>query len=321
MRVPGGSHSRPPPYYPSGAASVVPHRTRVLVYNVKFLPLLGRVLERPLLNTRGFWEIGEVVRTDETRAAIIADLLTRDPRFDVVILCEVFADHARKTFAEAFARRGYHVATCPPVRGFGVFTSSGLFVATRLPILDRAFSPYRTAMGSDRFARKGILHLRLGVRDRALDLFATHLQAGVRARAARRLQLRHARAFIDARTRHSPTIPTLLGGDLNVIGEHSTGHPTEEYVAMREILDGFTDVHHVLTQGRPHPTWNPLENAQMIGDRYGDLERLDYLLVRGDDAERALASDASVEVLRFEHDGLPLSDHYALAFELPLITP
>jgi hypothetical protein len=286
-----------------------------LIYNVKFLPSLGRLLERPFLRTRGFWEMGRELRSDEARARILAEHLTRDPRFDVIVLCELFATHARRTFGAAFAKLGYHVATCPP--GYSLLASSGLFVASRLPILGRAFSPYSAASGSDRLARKGILHVRLGAPERALDLFATHLQAGPEAFVARRAQLAHARAFIDARVEAGSPHPILLGGDLNVIGERA-GAPTAEYEAMREIFRGFTDVHHLLTGGSPHPTWDPRENAHMIGARYAELERLDYLLIRGDDAARALVEDASVDVLRFEHEGLPLSDHYALGFDLPL---
>src|SRR5690606_21302489 len=113
----------------------VPHRTRVLVYNVKLLPPLGRILEPPLLRTRGFWQLGQVLRSDEARAHIIAEHLTADPYYDVIVLCERFAAHARQTCGQAFERRGYHVATCPP--GSKLLASSGLFVASRLPIVDR----------------------------------------------------------------------------------------------------------------------------------------------------------------------------------------
>jgi endonuclease/exonuclease/phosphatase family metal-dependent hydrolase len=293
----------------------VPHRTRVLIYNVKFLPPLGRLLEPPLLRSRGFWELGKALRSDEVRARILAEHLTGDPRFDVIVLCELFASHARQTFGAAFERLGYHVATCPP-KG-GLFASSGLFVASRLPILEREFSPYDTASGSDRFARKGILHVKLGPPERAFDLFATHLQAHPEGFVARSAQLAHARSFIDRRVDARTSSPTLIGGDMNVIGE--TGdRPTPEYQAMREIFHDFTDLHHLLSGGRPHPTWDPRENAQMIGTRYVDLERLDYLWLRSGDAARGFHVDAAVDVLRFEHEGLPLSDHYALSFELPL---
>ena len=273
------------------------------------------MLEPPLLNTRGFWELGRVVRSDEARAQILAERLTADRWFDVIILCELFASHARRTVGEAFARAGYHLATCTPESR--IFASSGLFIASRHRIVERSFAPFLAASGSDRLARKGILHVKLATAYGPLDVFATHLQASPGAAAVRRKQLVQARAFIDARTDARGVHPALVGGDLNVIGELTPG-PTEEYRAMRDIFRGYADAHQLLTGGQPLPTWNPLENAQMIGAGHADLERLDYLLLRDDHAERALARDASVEVLRFEHEGLSLSDHYALSFELPL---
>src|SRR5690606_17454908 len=120
---------------------------------------------------------------------------------------------------------------CPP--GSRLLASSGLFVASRLPLVDRSFTPYAHASGSERFARKGILHVRLGGPGGGIELFATHLQAHPEGAAVRRKQLAQARAFVERRVGIECAHPILLGGDLNVIGEHPGG-PTEEYREMRD---------------------------------------------------------------------------------------
>lgn len=289
--------------------------TKILVYNVKFLPTLARVFESPRFPGRyGFWEIGEKRRRDEERAALLAHQLTKAHHYDLIVLAEVFALHARRILKSELRRAGFQIVTCPITNPLVV--TSGLLIASRRPVMDQSFFAFRHASGSDRFAKKGMLRVSLEGEREPLHLFATHLQAGDHAAAVRAAQLREARAFIDYELEGADDGRSAIMGDLNIIGEQE-GKATSEYRSLRQTFAEFLDLHHLLRRGAPEPTWDPIENRPMIGPGYKEKERLDYVLVRGEEEEFTQERGASIGVERFILDGLALSDHYALSATLP----
>lgn len=289
--------------------------TKILVYNVKFLPTLARVFESPRFPGRyGFWELGEKRRRDEERAALLAHQLSKAHHYDLIVLAEVFALHARRILKSELRRAGFEIVTCPIKNPLVV--KSGLLIASRRPVIDQNFTAFRDASGSDRFAKKGMLRVSLEGAREPLHLFATHLQAGDHAGAIRAAQLRQARAFIDAELEVAAPGRSAIMGDLNIIGERG-GRATTEYRSLRETFREFLDLHHLLRRGEPEPTWDPIENRSMIGPGYDEKERLDYVLVRGEAEEFAPERGASIGVEPFMLDGLALSDHYALTATLP----
>lgn len=289
--------------------------TKILVYNVKFLPMLGRVFESPRFPGRyGFWEIGEKKRRDEERAALLAHQLTKARHYDLIVLAEVFALHARRILKSELQRAGFEIITCPITNP--LLVTSGLLIASRRPIIDQNFIAFRHASGSDRFAKKGMLRVSLEGEREKLHVFATHLQAGDHAHAIRRAQLQEARAFVDYELGRSDKGRSAIMGDLNIIGERD-GKETREYRSLRRIFNEFLDLHRLLREGEPEPTWDPIENRPMIGPHYHERERLDYVLVRGDEDEFSPERGTSIGVERFILDGLALSDHYALSATLP----
>ena len=289
--------------------------TKILVYNVKFLPALGRVFESPRFPGRyGFWEIGEKKRRDEERAALLAHQLTKAQHYDLIVLAEVFALHARRILKSELRRAGFEIVTCSITNPLVV--KSGLLIASRRPVIDKNFFAFRHASGSDRFAKKGMLRVSLEGEREPLHLFATHLQAGDHASAIRAAQLKEARAFVDYELENTELGRSAIMGDLNIIGERG-GEATREYRSLRDLFGEFLDLHHLLRRGAPEPTWDPIENRPMIGPGYEAKERLDYVLVRGEEEELTAERGASIGVERFMLDGLALSDHYALSATLP----
>ncbi len=196
------------------------------------------------------------------------------------------------------------------------FTGSGLGVASRLPFVRRGMREFGPPhKGPDRFARKGMLHVRVRVNgDVDLDVISCHLQAGLGRRASviRRAQLAELRRFVDE-VRH-PAGAVVVCGDLNVDGSAAGGR--QEYGELARALDGFEDLGAETdrTTFHPHPEINPLAHRFYASER---PQRLDYVLFRRNEApleivDVARALDGPLEPLHAGQRRTFASDHFAL---------
>jgi endonuclease/exonuclease/phosphatase family metal-dependent hydrolase len=254
-----------------------------------------------------------------------------DPGWDVICLQELFSGTVRRTFEQVLAPSGYRCIG--PVSGprFPRFVHSGLFFATRLPVLEHHFDPYRVSGGTDRFCEKGMLHVVLDSSARwpevpRLHVFATHMQAWPEYGVARRRQFEQARAFVGRRLREAEFDEhhaAILCGDLNVVGEEGEPpRPTEEYHLLRKLLGKARDLYRERHPELSGSTWDSSENPHMTGDPPGKWERLDYVFAL--DALEGLGKPlrrlvcAHADVLRLQDGQRHLSDHFALETELEL---
>ena len=194
---------------------------------------------------------------------------------------------------------------------------SGLGLASRLPIVARSLRPFsRPHVGSERFARKGVLHARVLVGDEPrleMDVVTTHLQSGLGSSAAsvRARQLAELRSLVDAVG--SDERPFVLCGDLNICGL-SQSRVAGEYQRIRDVLSDFDD----LGGDDDLPTFHPDPEVNALCHRFeghGPRQRLDYMLFRPG-RHRALAPERCELVLtsKLEGHGPPTwaSDHFAL---------
>ncbi len=158
---------------------------------------------------------------------------------------------------------------------------SGLGIATRLPLVTRDSRAFRErGWGTDRGARKGVLHARLRVAEapnRELDIFTTHVQAGF----SRQAQVRRARQLAEIRRAvdelGAPERPLLVCGDLNINGLAPARDA--EYARVVELFPELED----LGAGADEPTMCPDPALNELAHRYWSaepLQRLDYLLYR-----------------------------------------
>jgi len=173
------------------------------------------------------------------------------------------------------------------------FTGSGLGVASRLPLLERALRAFPPPHhGADRFARKGMFHVRVRVADEVtVDVINCHLQAGAgrRAAAVRKRQLRELRRFVDEVARVDGAV--VVCGDLNVDGRAASGRV--EYAELRRALAGFVD----LGADADWTTFHPHPEANALAHRFYASEgpqRLDYVLFRSGHAPLELVDIARV---------------------------
>jgi endonuclease/exonuclease/phosphatase family metal-dependent hydrolase len=194
---------------------------------------------------------------------------------------------------------------------------SGLGLASRLPIVERSLRPFsRPHVGSERFARKGVLHARVLVREDPrleVDVVTTHLQSGLGTSAAsvRARQLAELRGLVDAVG--SSERPFVLCGDLNICGL-SESRVAGEYQHIRDKLHDFLD----LGGDDDLPTFHPDPEVNGLAHRFeghGPRQRLDYMLFRPDN-DGALSAEGCELVLSAVLEGHGprtwASDHFAL---------
>jgi endonuclease/exonuclease/phosphatase family metal-dependent hydrolase len=233
---------------------------------------------------------------------------------DVEVLClqEVFLSES-ESFFEALTHphkvRDHNRTRLRPLS----FGGSGLAVASQLPLARhtmRAFAPPQ--VGTERFARKGMLHVRLDALGTTVDVISTHLQSGTGRRHAeiRHGQLRQLRSFIDEVA--TPGAAVIVCGDLNIDGSAANGR--REYEAIGLELEGFTD----LGAATDWVTFHPHPKLNILAHRFYASEppqRLDYVLFRKGDAPIELASlTRTLDQPLTKHGHAPTfaSDHFAL---------
>ena len=197
---------------------------------------------------------------------------------DVLCIQEVFLSESERFFERLphpHKVRDHNRTSLFPL----YLTGSGLGIASRLPFLKRAirfFPPPH--QGADRFAHKGMFHVRLRLAEEAsLDVINCHLQSGVgrRAAAVRKRQLGELRRFVDDVARVDGAV--VVCGDLNIDGRAASGRV--EYDELRRALPGFVDLgaESDWTTFHPHPEANALAHRFYASE---GPQRLDYVLFR-----------------------------------------
>lgn len=163
---------------------------------------------------------------------------------DIVVLNETVNDSRRRTILEAMQEYGRNCgreylesvagpdlapgikvptpAEIADVIESGVSTpviDDEVTIVSRFPIIERHDHIYTMGAGEDAFAAKGVIHARLWRGGdapwyAAIDVFATHLQAG--NDDIKQAQIQELTNFIRAHS--SPGIPILVMGDFNITG-------------------------------------------------------------------------------------------------------
>ena len=250
---------------------------------------------------------GDYLGTDRdgSIAEIVARIAALQP--DVVGLCEMFSDGEREFIRDKLRLIYPHFREGPDEADLE--SDGGLLLLSRHPLLFARDIVYRDCDGADCFANKGILHMRLQPPSwpTPLDVFFTHMQDiatsdGVRALYA---QLDHLNGFMNLHG--APNVPKIIMGDLNI----PAGDP-QHYAQLLVRLRG------------PRDCWTLAGNSVASGDTlvmdnnfYEDPddrpvrnERLDYVLLKAE--HRTIPILSGIEILRFQHNGRFISDHFGV---------
>lgn len=195
---------------------------KFIVYNIKGLPVGGNSLRN--------------VKTIARQ--IVAD------GYQVVCLNEVLSETVREEVANIFEQAGYHLIRKSGV-DYGAVQDSGLFLASKFPIIYKNFEEYtdwKVSVYFDQFANKGILGALLDLsslnnnqEELYLYAFITHMHSEPDHPDIRTKQLRQAKRFISSMIRlhqgyPSQTNSTIAG--LSKIALAATGTAAGCYLGM-----------------------------------------------------------------------------------------
>ncbi|MCP2293914.1 Metal-dependent hydrolase, endonuclease/exonuclease/phosphatase family [Nocardia amikacinitolerans] len=226
---------------------------------------------------------------------------------DIVGLCEVFKDSERDEIRTTVKDIYPYFREGPDQ--FGVNSDGGLLLLSRFPLLASNDFIFDACDGIDCWANKGVLHIRVrGTQwPTALDIFYSHTQniSTGAGQPTLHAQIADMREFIEAHADHE--LPAIVMGDLNIPAER-----TADYTRLLRTLDGFRDswtlVGNPIASGPTFVTNNTFYEDE--DDRPGTDQRLDYILLRP--ADRVYPITSEVEIMRFTHNGLHISDNFGL---------
>jgi len=277
------------------------HNGRVQV-SVRFAPLSVMTHNMGLLVAPGNY-----LGTDRSGSIdeIVARISALQP--DVVGLCEMFADGERE-FVRSKLRLIYpHFSEGPDE--FDLESDGGLLLLSRHPVLFARDIIYRDCDGSDCFANKGILHMRIQppAWPTPLDVFFTHMQNIATSDGTRALyaQLSHLQRFMDLHG--SPGVPKMILGDLNIpAGE--AHHYTEMINRLGGPRDCWTIAGNPVASGETFVRDNNFYEDS--DDKPTRDERLDYVLLKAQ--HTAIPILSTIEILKFQRNGRLISDHFGL---------
>ncbi len=180
----------------------------------------------------------------QRRAAQLAEAL-KDAPYTVICLQEVFWAGAQEVLRKALAPQFPHIIDRAGKEAYGVGVTAGLFVASRSPIEWSQFVPFDVGIGSDSFASKGVLMIKIkqcntyiAVTDMQSDPDGSipwKLQGNSKARAAQgrlgqtQLIARLMCQSIAEREKHPEVCGLLLAGVLHVTAERRVRGEQEQW--------------------------------------------------------------------------------------------
>jgi endonuclease/exonuclease/phosphatase family metal-dependent hydrolase len=205
------------------------------------------------------------------RSLILQALLAENP--DIICLQEVWHSQDIRFLNDSLACHGFHTHAAK----FGVF-GSGLYVASRFPIVDCCFRPSRAvARGAERLVTKGALKLHLKLVEhsgKTSDLTVLNLHLGAEVnRADRAVDI--ARAFEFALTDIDDFDSVIVAGDL-AVDPFLNGEFCTEYQQIIARF-GFQDV---VANRKPGDFPTMLAQNRYVKPKWAG-QSIDYVFYRG----------------------------------------
>lgn len=133
---------------------------------------------------------------------------------DVLILQEVFHKRARKRLNGLLSKSYSFRTKIGPRSFYGV--PSGVVIYSKYPFKDDAeHVSYRHATGSDKLAKKGLVHVNLICNDREVAIIGTHLQAG---EGSKRTKIRQKQIELISKVEDAidDSTTVIYAGDFNI---------------------------------------------------------------------------------------------------------
>ncbi|MGB1248294.1 MAG: endonuclease/exonuclease/phosphatase family protein [Chitinophagales bacterium] len=208
-------------FLPTNAESlkvVEDEHLRILSWNIYMLPgiaNLSKQIEKNQKRQRAV-EIGEMISASD---------------YDIVVFQESFFAPARRKLKKAL-KKAYPYMYGPINRGgFGLKTSSGIFIVSKIPLTELGTTQYRSCNGADCFAKKGAGLFEGEWNGKTFQILGTHLNAGGPQwiREEQYKQIADELLF----PHQKMGVPQIICGDMNTHREDSDG----KYETMLSALD------------------------------------------------------------------------------------
>ena len=115
---------------------------------------------------------------NEIRSALIPERITslNSGDIDVITLCEVFDDVARKLIWKKFSELGWKYHTTV-IDSHSYMSNGGITIVSKWPILYTEQHIFNNTIGSDSLAAKGCMYAKIQKNNLIFNVFSTHLQA------------------------------------------------------------------------------------------------------------------------------------------------
>lgn len=239
--------------------------------------------------------------SNKLRAAAIAKELNRSD-YSIIVFQEAFDKNARNIIREVL--HGNFPFFYGPVNNsswYSTQTSSGLWIASRIPLNEIHSIRFDIASGFDRFANKGAILLEGEWHKQAFQLVATHIQSDDYGWEIREQQIRaiHNKLLLPF---SREGIPQIICGDFNT--DHAE---TEHYNKMLTVM-GAEDGN--LT-GMEKYSFSSDDNEITKG--LNEKPRLiDYILLRNSHAIESISRKIAVIKNNWGLNHRSLSDHNAI---------
>lgn len=255
------------------------------------------------------WQIPKLVEStnQDRRIQLLADRVLQ-MRPSVVVLQELWTRSAIKAFTKRVRAAYPYIGVDRSWGRFPLGLTSGLAFFSKYPIEAVYMHHFTHYRGDERFAKKGVLGVKLAVGTDHIFLFTTHMQAGDGSKLLRwldepgygipwlrryipgkkscvdisLLQVEEMKSFIDKQTNLEKDY-VFLTGDFNVLARS----PQDVFDPSTPDYDHYDRVMEILGGHHVYDTWersDPRTKTGSTWDSYGKARknhRIDYLLSLG----------------------------------------
>ena len=260
---------------------------KILSWNIYMLPFIS------LFNHNG------------ARAKVIAHTLESSD-YQVIVFQEAFSSKCRHILAKSLAKE-YPYQYGPANKNNLPFrTNSGLWVVSKIPLMELGEIQFSRCKGFDMVARKGAVLFQGTFEGARFQLLTTHLQAD----HSHELRVKQCDEIRDhlLNKYYCADIPQLICGDFNI---DMDDRPS--YQQMLQTLDAQNGE----LSGSVKVTYDEVNN-NLARNAEGKLRIIDYVLVRNADLINKIERKVQTFYAHVAGRDTNLSDHYAMEFSVDL---
>lgn len=254
---------------------------RILTYNIYMLPFCSEL------------------HRNTGRAEAIAKELA-ESKFDIIVFEEAFDYKARKILRNHL--KGKYPFIYGPANDsrFSFKTNSGIWLLSKIPLLQLEQIEFKNRLGIDAFARKGAVLFEGEWQGQTFQLLGTHLQANspdsIRNGQCHEIAIKLLRKYAKLE------IPQIVCGDFNIDFSDKVN-----YKNMLTVLDAENGN----LQGDIQCSYDEVDN-KLAQKENGKKSLIDYILVRNSKAIRNIERQVIILKESTTHSFSDLSDHYGI---------